>query len=210
MNETKEIAARRFKVLALCDDESTCFFCGREDLQRVVAFEDLDNGETVFAGTTCAQTVKLIVLDEETGEERPMKAREILTRAERANREAKLAAELEAFTWRCVELHDAAALATEERYPHSARLHPLARGMFSPCYSVNGGADRSFACKIERAFAGVITKVLGVTFDGAFSWYGAPQAKSLAKREAVISEATAELEAARLEWAAGVARFRAW
>lgn len=88
---------RRYRVLAITDDETTCGFCGKTDLQRTVAFEDVETGETLFAGTTCAATVRLIVLDE--GEARPRTAREILTLAQRATRERALSDALDSLTW---------------------------------------------------------------------------------------------------------------
>lgn len=46
---------RRFEVLGVNDDESTCQCCGKEGLARVVWIEDNETGEILHFGTTCAK-----------------------------------------------------------------------------------------------------------------------------------------------------------
>lgn len=99
-------AGRRFRALALCDDTDTCEFCGKTDLMRVVAFEDVDTGEILYAGTTCAQTVQLLVVDDETKEAAPRTAKQIVSFVERKNREAALAEKLELAGWQVAWLLD--------------------------------------------------------------------------------------------------------
>lgn len=95
---------KAYRVLGLCDDVSTCEFCGKEDLQRVVAFREVTTDEVLYAGTTCAERVKLIVLDEKTGEAVERTAGQILALAKRAEREAALSASLELAGWKVVAL----------------------------------------------------------------------------------------------------------
>lgn len=92
---------KAYRALAVCDDESTCGFCGKTDLQRVIAFEEIETGEVIYAGTTCAETVKLLIVDEseESGEAKPRKARQIVSMLERKARETALAASLELAGW---------------------------------------------------------------------------------------------------------------
>lgn len=104
--ETKNHAGRAFRALAVCDDTDTCEFCGKTDLMRVIAFEALDNGEILYAGTTCAQTVKLLVLDEDTEEIAPRTAKQIVSLVERRARELKLAELLELAGWQVAWLLD--------------------------------------------------------------------------------------------------------
>lgn len=41
------------KVLGITDERTTCDCCGKSNLKRTVALE-LENGQTVYYGTTCA------------------------------------------------------------------------------------------------------------------------------------------------------------
>lgn len=95
---------KAYKVLGLCDDVSTCEFCGKTELQRVVAFSEVETGEVLYAGTTCAETVKLIVLDETTGEAVERTANQIMTIARRKAREQELSESLERAAWAVAEL----------------------------------------------------------------------------------------------------------
>lgn len=48
-----------FKILAVVDDVNCCECCGKTDLLRTVAIENLTTGEIKYFGTTCAlQPVK--------------------------------------------------------------------------------------------------------------------------------------------------------
>lgn len=48
-----------FKIIAVVDDVNSCECCGKTDLQRTVAIEDLTSGEIKYFGTSCAlQPVK--------------------------------------------------------------------------------------------------------------------------------------------------------
>lgn len=184
-----EIAARRFKVLALCDDVDTCEFCGRTDLQRVVAFEDVESGEVLYAGTSCAETVKLLVLDDEEarGEARPMKAREILTRAARATREAAAATALEGLTWRIVEL----VIAANETYAAGSPAYPAR--LSNPF----GRSDFGYGVLVPQ-----LGPCHGFVWELFRSYIKARDLKgSLAKRERHTAEIGAEVEARRVRWA---------
>lgn len=44
----------KYKVIGITDERDSCDCCGKVGLERTVALEDLDSGETVFFGTTCA------------------------------------------------------------------------------------------------------------------------------------------------------------
>lgn len=46
---------KRFKVLGVNDDKSTCMCCGKRGLQQVVWIEDTETGEIKHFGTSCAK-----------------------------------------------------------------------------------------------------------------------------------------------------------
>ena len=50
--------SKRFKVIGTNDDQTWCDICGKTELKRVVWFEDLETGEVLAAGTTCAAKVQ--------------------------------------------------------------------------------------------------------------------------------------------------------
>lgn len=50
--------AKRYKVIGTNDDQTWCDICGKTELKRVVWFEDLETGEILAAGTTCAAKVQ--------------------------------------------------------------------------------------------------------------------------------------------------------
>jgi hypothetical protein len=185
MNTTPPtVADRRYRVLALCDDTSTCEFCGRTDLQRVVAFEDTETGSVLYAGTTCAQTVRLIVVDEETGEAVPRTARELLTRAQRATREATLAAKVEALEWRIVELIIAANAAYEATGPaYPARISYWGYGDAAVLLPQLGCCNWI----VHRLFSRYL-QLVGLK-------------GSLAKRERHVADHAAAVESLRVRWA---------
>lgn len=127
---------RRFRPLALCDDTDTCEFCGKTDLMRVVAFEDVDTGEILYAGTTCAQTVELLVVDDETKEAAPRTAKQIVSFVDRKVRETALAAKLELAGWQVVELLDG-----WRESEHAGAMVELEIGSFCSRDSVQAGYD---------------------------------------------------------------------
>lgn len=50
---------KRFQILAIVDDVTSCDCCGKTGLARTVAIEDLETGIVKYFGTTCAmQPVK--------------------------------------------------------------------------------------------------------------------------------------------------------
>lgn len=104
--ETKNLG-RTYRALAICDDTDTCEFCGKTDLMRVVAFEAIDTGEILYAGTTCAETVKLLVYDEEVADAAPRTAAQIISMIERKTREIELAKQVDLAGWLVVVMLDA-------------------------------------------------------------------------------------------------------
>lgn len=44
---------KRFKLLGINDDESTCAYCGRVELKSVMWLEDSEGGEPFAVGRTC-------------------------------------------------------------------------------------------------------------------------------------------------------------
>lgn len=51
---TYNTTIRRFKILGVCDNINECDCCGKTELQKTVAIENLENGEIKYFGTTCA------------------------------------------------------------------------------------------------------------------------------------------------------------
>lgn len=197
-NEATNTGARAYRVLAICDDESTCGFCGRVDLQRVVAFEQIETGEILYAGTTCAQTVKLIVLDEETGELAPRKAREILKLAERKARESKLAAALELAGWQVVVMLEgyrtseyAGELISENMTAWCGRGgYTLAAKIGGVIIPRSGNRNR-FAINLVCGYLGRLARIEGMS--------------QLARREELAEQLLAWIESFRLSVAARIA-----
>lgn len=52
--DTTEATSRRFTVLGVNDDRDTCDCCGKRPLKRVVWLQDVEGGEPVAYGTSCA------------------------------------------------------------------------------------------------------------------------------------------------------------
>jgi hypothetical protein len=47
-------AARQFRILGITDNINSCDCCGKQNLQKTVAIENCETGETGHFGTTCA------------------------------------------------------------------------------------------------------------------------------------------------------------
>ncbi len=185
MNATPR--TRVYRPIALTSDESTCEFCGKTDLQKVVVFEELETGALLHTGTTCAETVQLLVVDE-SGEAKPRKAREILTMAQRAVRTAAIDAALNVYAWRVAEfvIH---MRGEENSKPFALDLYTsaaAARGVevaSVPWVAFNANLRDRAIVAAARSWAKTVDAVNG--------------AKSLSKREALIADAELKLSELR-------------
>lgn len=46
--------SKKFKIIGINDDQTTCDICGKRELTKVVWFEEIATGETFAAGVVCA------------------------------------------------------------------------------------------------------------------------------------------------------------
>ncbi|MBU3684725.1 MAG: hypothetical protein FGM39_12075 [Phycisphaerales bacterium] len=82
---------RQFQFLGTTDDHTTCDCCGKKDLKSTVAIRNLETGEDLFFGVTCAaRALKLQVAEVRKGADAADRAEQ--ERAEAARR-AEAAAE---------------------------------------------------------------------------------------------------------------------
>lgn len=187
--------ARAYKVLAVCDDEPTCGFCGRTDLQRVVAFEEVETGAILYAGTTCAQTVRLLVVDE-TGEAKPRTARQILTLAERKARESAIEAALEAAAWSVAWIVDGWRQA--DGVAGLEELTGWGGGGYE-LREIAGDRNGCLAVELPRVRT---NQARNLILGWARRVYAIRKGKSLANRERLAGELEGWIEARRLSGAA--------
>lgn len=92
---------RQFEFLGTTDEHTTCDCCGKKDLKSTVAIRNLETGEDLFFGVTCAaRALKLQVAEVRQGAA-------TADRAEAARKEAARRAEVEAESarWNAFLIH---------------------------------------------------------------------------------------------------------
>jgi hypothetical protein len=82
---------RQFEFLGTTDDHTTCDCCGKSELKSTVAIRNLETGEDVFFGVTCAaRALKLQVAEVRKGTSAANKAARVAKQS--AERDAAIAA----------------------------------------------------------------------------------------------------------------------
>ena len=80
-------AFTRYSYLGTTDEHTTCDCCGKEDLKSTVGIRDIETGEDVFFGSTCAaRALKVKVAEVRKGTAAADESKRVA--AERARREA--------------------------------------------------------------------------------------------------------------------------
>lgn len=86
---------RQFEFLGTTDDHTTCDCCGKSELKSTVAIRNLETGEDVFFGVTCAaRALKLQVAEVRKGAADADRAE-----ADRRESVRRAAAEAESVRW---------------------------------------------------------------------------------------------------------------
>lgn len=76
---------KRYEILAINDEQSTCVVCGKIELKRVVWMKDQETGEILHVGTSCAANLQKISVKAQKQQEKDFEAQVLQQAKEELN-----------------------------------------------------------------------------------------------------------------------------